>query len=207
MYLGMFPLRIVLFPDEQTPLHVYEPRYKQLIRDCDDQGLNFGIPLLKRGELQSHGTEVQLLDIERTSETGEMDIVIRGRYVFTIDSFTDPSPGKLYAGASVTRLQDDPSVHSATQENLVGSLRRLMVLMRKPETLSGEVPKNLSYIVAQGIGLSLEEKFELLTSSKEADRQMRLLKHLERIILSKREAEERGVKIGGNGRPHKQSKS
>ena len=105
MFLAMFPLRMVLFPGEQTPLHIYEPRYKQLIRECDNEGSNFGIPLLKGGRVQSHGTEVQLLDIDRISKSGEMDITIRGRHVFAIDDFQDPCPGKLYAGASVTRLR------------------------------------------------------------------------------------------------------
>ena len=205
MFLAMFPLRMVLFPGEQTPLHIYEPRYKQLIGECDSKGSNFGIPLMKRGRVQSHGTEVQLLDIERTSEAGEMDITIRGRHIFAIDDFEDPCPGKLYAGASVTRIEDDPTVDSGLQSTLVQKLRRLLVLMRKPETLAGEVPKNLSYIVAQGIGLNLEEKFELLTTPKETERQRILINHLDRIIASIREAAEQGIKIGGNGRSHKQS--
>jgi len=205
MFLAIFPLRIVLFPGEQTPLHIYEPRYKQLIKECDSKGLTFGIPLIKAGVIQSYGTEVQLLDIERTTDTGEMDIIIRGRHVFGIDDFEDPCAGKLYAGASVTRLEDDTTVDSALQEDLVQKLRQLLVLMRKPETLAGEVPKHLSYLVAQGIGLSLEEKFELLTIPKESERQRILVNHLDRIIASMREAKERGVKVGGNGRPHKQS--
>ncbi len=205
MFLAMFPLRLVVFPGEQMPLHIYEPRYKQLIKECDSKGLTFGIPLMKAGVVQSHGTEVQLLDIVRTSDTGEMDIIIRGRHVFDIDDFEDPCAGKLYAGASVTRIEEDLEVDSVLQKELVQKLRQLLALMRKPETLAGEVPKNLSYLVAQGIELSLDEKFELLITPKETERQGILVNHLDRIIALMREAKERGIKVGGNGRSHKQS--
>jgi ATP-dependent Lon protease len=42
--LPLFPLNLVVFPHEKLNLHIFEPRYRQLVRDCLEQNLTFGIP-------------------------------------------------------------------------------------------------------------------------------------------------------------------
>ncbi|MGD1947779.1 MAG: LON peptidase substrate-binding domain-containing protein, partial [Croceivirga sp.] len=74
MKLPLFPLQSVFFPGETVPLHIFEERYKQLINDCREEAVTFGIPVYIDGTVH-FGTEVQLVEVVNTYETGEMDVV------------------------------------------------------------------------------------------------------------------------------------
>ena len=108
MFLALFPLQLALFPGEQVPLHIFEPRYKQLIAECRDEGVTFGIPAFVEGNLSVFGTEVELVRVLQTYDTGEMDIVVRGVKVFKIVELQTDVPDKLYAGGTIEYPDDDP---------------------------------------------------------------------------------------------------
>ena len=81
MKLPFFPLQSIFFPGETVPLHIFEPRYKQLIADCRANAITFGIPVFINNVME-YGTEVQLVEVVNTYEGGEMDIVGVARQVF-----------------------------------------------------------------------------------------------------------------------------
>ena len=58
--LALFPLQLVVFPGESLNLHIFEPRYRQLIEDAEQQGITFGVPTVIKGALQPIATEVSL---------------------------------------------------------------------------------------------------------------------------------------------------
>ncbi|MEL7221839.1 MAG: LON peptidase substrate-binding domain-containing protein, partial [Bacteroidota bacterium] len=64
--LALFPLQIIAFPGEAVNLHIFEPRYRQLITDCVEEGITFGIPSFVNGKVNEFGTEVKLIKIEKT---------------------------------------------------------------------------------------------------------------------------------------------
>ena len=66
MFLAIFPLQLAIFPGEEVPLHIFEPRYKQLIVECRDEGITFGIPTHVNGRIARYGTEVRLKKILKT---------------------------------------------------------------------------------------------------------------------------------------------
>ncbi len=86
MYLPLFPLQSVFFPGESVPLHIFEERYKQLIRDCRAEAVTFGIPVYIGNRL-SYGTEVQLAEVVTTYEGGEMDVLCVARQAFRLLTF------------------------------------------------------------------------------------------------------------------------
>src|SRR5690348_5456197 len=100
-FIPIFPLTIVVYPDEPVNLHIFEPRYKQLIRECAEQKKPFGIPVVIDGEVKEYGTLTDLVSIEKTYDNGEMDIRVRGRRVFRILEIIREVPDKLYMGAIV----------------------------------------------------------------------------------------------------------
>ena len=74
-FLPLFPLKLVAFPGERLNLHIFEPRYKQLIRECSENQITFGIPAFIDNKIVNIGTEIKLEKIENTYENGELDAV------------------------------------------------------------------------------------------------------------------------------------
>src|ERR1043166_7794809 len=100
-FIPIFPLGIVVYPREQLNLHIFEPRYKQLITECFEQKKPFGIPTVIENKLQDFGSLVYITEITATQENGEMDIKTRGEKVFRILEIIREIPDKLYSGAIV----------------------------------------------------------------------------------------------------------
>ncbi|MEP1982437.1 MAG: LON peptidase substrate-binding domain-containing protein, partial [Maribacter dokdonensis] len=83
MKLPLLPLQSIFFPGETVPLHIFEDRYKQLINDCRDEAITFGIPVFINNKME-YGVEVQLVEVVNTYESGEMDVVCVARQVFRL---------------------------------------------------------------------------------------------------------------------------
>src|SRR5690606_6214076 len=109
MYLPFFPLKLVAFPGEELNLHIFEPRYRQLIADVEHSGASFGV-CVYINSLSGFGTEVALEKINKRYEDGRLDIQTRGLRSFRILTFDNPLQDKLYAGGTISHLNDDPRI-------------------------------------------------------------------------------------------------
>lgn len=180
--LPLFPLQLVVFPGEKLNLHVFEPRYKQLIQECHAEGKVFGIPPFINREMMMMGTEIELLHIEKIHPDGEMDVRTRGKSLFIIDHVYNPYPEKLYIGADVQDFDYDQKGNLLKSEQIIEKVTALFALLAIPKD-PPEVSVDFStYEVAHHIGLSLEQEFELLQIPTEPERQEYVLQHLEEII-------------------------
>jgi hypothetical protein len=108
-----FPLSIVVLPGERTRLHVFEPRYKQLIMECTERGIPFGIPFVTQSKFADLGTEVLVRRVLNRQENGEMDIEIEGIGLFRVKNLRNPLPEKLYSGGEVEDVRFNSEVRSA----------------------------------------------------------------------------------------------
>ncbi len=178
--LPLFPLGIVAFPGELVYLHVYEPRYRQLIGESAADGTRFGIVTVVPGGASSIGTEMQLQDILHTDDSGNMDIAARGIRTFRLFSFQRVVEGKLYSAGRVSFNRNDPRLETETQDALVELYNRIQEQAHVPRKLMAPVPRNLSFHIAHDVGLSVEQKLQLLTMPVEHDRQAYILAHLRR---------------------------
>ncbi|WP_420319928.1 LON peptidase substrate-binding domain-containing protein [Flagellimonas sp.] len=177
MKLPLFPLQTVFFPGETVPLHIFEERYKQLIRDCREEAITFGIPVFIDNTI-AYGTEVQLAEVVTTYENGEMDVVCVARQVFRILSFENQIEGKLYAGGEVEFLDSENSVDEKLKLEVMQKIESLYELMDVPFTKIPEKQFN-SYILAHKMGLSFEQEYQLLQIASETDRLLFIRKHLD----------------------------
>lgn len=121
--LPYFPLSIFLFPGEDMPLHIFEPRYKQLINEARTQGITFAIPFVIEREIQKFGCEVRLKDVVAEKEEGNMVIVVESVAIVKISSYEKELKGKLYAGGTISRLPCDDSIISEELMELITSYR------------------------------------------------------------------------------------
>lgn len=201
MFLAIFPLQLALFPGEAIPLHIFEPRYRQLIAECRDEGIHFGIPTYSQGNLAAYATEVELVNIVKTYETGEMDIVVRGTRVFHIVEVQQEVPGKLYSGAKVEYPENAPTFDGATRTKLLEKFEELFKLVEEKKPEIDEQAFGLAYAVAPHVGLALWQRVELLSMSAERTRQEFLLAHLEKAVSAIRAQKGPKTIARGNGRP------
>ena len=101
-FIPLFPLNIVVYPGEPLNLHIFEPRYKELVNECFDQNKDFGIATAFKSGLSEFGTTVSIVSVEKVHQDGEMDIRTIGQRVFKILEHIKEIPDKLYQGAIVS---------------------------------------------------------------------------------------------------------
>src|SRR2546425_9456952 len=109
-FIPIFPLGIVVYPGEDLNLHIFEPRYKQLITECNKSKKPFGIPTVINDQVNELGTMVELVEITKVYDTGEMDIKTKGLKVFRILEIVKDVPEKLYSGAIVNYPENHKKV-------------------------------------------------------------------------------------------------
>src|SRR4051812_32916205 len=100
-FIPIFPLSIVVYPGEHLNLHIFEPKYIQLINECYSEKKSFGIPAVIDKRLQDYGTVMKITEITNVMDNGEMDIRSEGNEVFRVLEVIREIPDKLYSGAIV----------------------------------------------------------------------------------------------------------
>ncbi len=178
--LPLFPLKIVVFPLEKLNLHIFEPRYKQLINDCIDSKTNFVIPAYIYDKIEL-GTEVSIDNIVKVYDDGKMDISTTGRNVVKVIDFQNPQEGKLYAGGEVNVLEDIKDSSGSQKYELVVLLKELFSKINV--SLNVEIKDSVStHEIAHKIGLSLKQEYSLLGMTKESERCDFIISHLSEAI-------------------------
>ena len=197
--LPLFPLQLVVFPGEDLNLHIFEPRYRQLIKECEDKGITFGIPAYIDGKLMTIGTEVQLLSIEKLYPNGEMDIKTRGVGLFSINEFFRTAPKKLYAAADIGRLPHDTAGDVVMNTHILELLEELFSLMKIDKPIPSGPNDFVSYDLAHHVGFSLEQEYQFLCVTDERSRQEFMRMHLEKLIPIVKEMENLRKRAEMNG--------
>ena len=177
----LFPLQIVVFPEEAINLHIFEPKYRQLVKDCMIDGLSFGIAPYVNGHIQKIGTLMQVTSIEKEYDDGRMDIRTASRGLFKIEDFYNPFPGKLYSGAKVSPFPSKDNGAPALSQKIHSQLQEIFNILNIHKKLR---PVELfeTYQVGHFLGFNLEEEYRLLSIPNEYDRQIVVLDQIQKII-------------------------
>lgn len=201
-FIPIFPLGIVVYPGEELNLHIFEPRYRQLINECREQGKLFGIPTVIENRLQDFGSLVEITEIVKVHENGEMDIRTRGQRVFRILEVIRSIPDKLYSGAIVNYPDNREQGNMEQMRAVMAGLRELHRVMNLNKNFAKPDEQLSVYDVAHHAGLSLEEEYELLGLLDERQRQEYLKRHLARVLpmLAGLEQLKEKVKLNGHFR-------
>ena len=197
-FLPLFPLNLVVFPHEDLNLHIFEPRYKELINECLENQTTFGIPNIVNNKLAGYGTEVHITQLSKRYGDGRMDIKTKGLKIFRITDFQNPIKGKLYAGGEVEFVETE-DLSETINPFLLSLVDRLYTLLKIKVDYNKPEYQPFSYRIVHKIGLSVNEEYELLTVTSEAQRQIMLVKHLERILPIVSEVERTKDRIAMNG--------
>lgn len=199
-FIPIFPLDIVVYPGEPLNLHIFEPKYKQLIKECIEEQKPFGIPVVLNKKVQEFGTLVEVKELVNETETGEMDIKTQGVSIFRILERVRSVPDKLYSGAIVNHPENIMDEGDSQLSKLIlDEVRRLYELLNVEEKFPDSSNKVLSYSIAHYIGLTREQEYELLHLFKEIQRLEYIRRHLNEIIPVIKELEQVKARIKMNG--------
>jgi Lon protease-like protein len=184
--LPMFPLGIVVLPGEEFYLHIFEPRYKQLISDIQASEKTFLIPYEKEGAPQFFGTEVKLKTVFSVYPDGEMDISVIGLRVFRLNG-TETMTDRLYDRALVNVEDFLPA-----EPRQLLSLRPLLMeylQLKKGEPVKLALGRPVtSFDAAILLNLTPDKKYTLISMFSEPDRVKWLANEL-LILLQARKME------------------
>lgn len=198
-FIPIFPLSIIVFPGENLNLHIFEPRYKQLITECFEQKKPFGIPAVVNKELKDLGTLMEVTAIKKVYNDGKMDITTRGVKVFRLLELVKEVPQKLYSGAIVTYPEDKNDGKRELMKKVVKGIKELHRLLEVSKDFKKPEEELKAFDVAHHMGLNIEEEYELLGLFREGQRQEYLKRHLGKIIPMLSEMENLKDKIKLNG--------
>ena len=198
-FIPIFPLGIVVYPGENLNLHIFEPRYKQLITECHSQKKQFGIPAVIANRLQDYGSLVEIMEMTKIHENGEMDIKTRGLRVFRILEVIKEVPDKLYSGAIVNYPETNEEGNKELMKKVMNSIRELHKLLKVDQDFKKKDEEVKAFDVAHHVGLSLQEEYEMLHLLQERQRQEYLKRHLTKVIPLAAEMEKLKEKIKLNG--------
>jgi Lon protease-like protein len=200
-FIPIFPLSIVVYPGESLNLHIFEPRYKQLITECHAENKSFGIPTVINNKLNDIGTLVKITEIVQVHENGEMDITTRGVSVFRILEVIKSIPEKLYSGAIVNYPQNtEDAGKRVLMQKVVNAIRELHRMLHISKDFKKPDEQLSAYDIAHHAGLSLQEEYELLGLFREEQRQEYLKRHLSKIlpVIAEMEILKERVKLNGH---------
>jgi Lon protease-like protein len=188
-----------VFPGENLNLHIFEPRYKQLIKECHEQKKPFGIPAVVNKELKELGTLVEVKEIRKVYDDGKMDISTTGIKVFRMLELIREIPDKLYSGAIVTYPETEEDGSRLLMQKVVSSIKELHKLLQVSKDFKKPEDQLQAFDVAHHLGLNMEEEYELLGLFREAQRQEFLKRHLGKVIPMLAEMENLKEKVKLNG--------
>ena len=198
-FIPIFPLSIVVYPGENLNLHIFEPRYKQLINECHSAKKPLGIPAVIENKVQEYGCMVDVTELSELYDNGEMDIKTRGLKIFRILEVIDDLPDKLYGGAIVNYPDNYEGGVPDLMRKVMKRIRELHLLLNVKKDFAKEDGELTSYEVAHHIGLSLEEEYELMQLLDERQRQEYLKRHLNKVLPMLADMEKLKEKIKLNG--------
>lgn len=171
-HVPLFPLGILPFPGEVVALRIFEPRYKQLLKDVEEHNLLFGIPYFsgeKEGEERIFGSLVQLEKVSRRYDSGESDVLIRSVSLFEVSHFESKTGDRLYPGGSI-RILDD-FIEWPVSEPVREAFLQLSAQLERPvEKLSGD-----TFSILSELKLSVPEKLRLIRIDSKPLREKKLL--------------------------------
>jgi Lon protease-like protein len=197
--LPLFPLDLVLFPGTPLPLHIFEPRYREMISQCVDLKKAFGVVRAKKDGVAEIGCTAEIITVAKKYPDGRMDIVTEGRERFEIMQVNHE---RSFLQAEVLYLQDD--AEGASSEDVAQAVKlrdELIELAGSANSAEIDGPQ-ISFNLVASLPLDLDFKQTLLGMKSEAERIQAVISYLETILPNLRRTVRVRQKAGGNGHVH-----
>jgi Lon protease-like protein len=198
--LPLFPLEVVLFPGTLLPLHIFEPRYKEMIAECRANNAPFGVARALEHGIAEIGCTADVVTVTKEYPDGRLDLIAQGRQRFEV---VELNQERSFLRAEVLLVPDELGTASPDDRaRAIQVHREILELAGAVQDISGADPGTLSFHIAGSLPLDLDFKQNLLTMRSESERIPALAAYLEGILPNLRRATRARETAGGNGHAH-----
>ena len=160
MQIPLFPLTLLPLPGELVPLHIFEPRYRQLLTDAETFDISFGIYCNHTLNKRKLGSLMKLESIIKRYPTGESDIIVRCTNVFDVDKLLRNYQSKMYQGAEVNLWNEETDQMPGIQ------LYEDFVAYQQKRNIKSHSSAFNIYQIANILNMDLFDRYKFLTSSQ-----------------------------------------
>jgi Lon protease-like protein len=184
--LPIFPLELVLLPGVPLPLHIFEPRYKEMIAECLEQKKPFGVVRASSDGVADIGCTAEIMSVTKKYDDGRMDILTRGVERFEV---LEVNQDRSFLQAEIALVEDEldkPPTLMVTQA--VRLHAEIAKLAGAEPSGPDEHAGNLSFLLAGSLPLDLDFKQSLLATLSETKRLEAVVKYLEAVLPGLRRA-------------------
>lgn len=157
LLIPMFPLNLLPLPGELVPLHIFEPRYKQLLNDAESHDISFGIFLSHECNRVKLGSLMKLESVIKRYPGGEADIVVRCVDIFSMDKLYRTYRSRLYPGGDIRNWQLNAAVMPGP------ALYELFLSFQQKRKIKKHFTAFNLYQVAAELSLDLTDRYKLIT--------------------------------------------
>ena len=195
--LPLFPLDVVLLPGTPLPLHIFEPRYKEMIGECLANSAPFGVVRALEEGVAGIGCTAEIVTVTKEYPDGRLDLIAEGRKRFEV---LELNRERSFLRADVLMVPDEPG--SAAPEDRARAIQvhlEILSLAGAVQDLSAADQSALSFHLAGSLPLDLDFKQRLLAMRSESERIQAVATYLESILPNLKRAAKRREKAGGNG--------
>jgi len=177
--LPLFPLDVVLFPGAPLPLHIFEPRYKELIAECLSHKMPFGMVRSKENALAEVGCTAVIVKLNKKYEDGRLDIETQGKQRFAIEQLNQE---RSFLRGEVLFFDDEPSkVTEDETETVIKLHQQLFAVLGQPIEVEPVYP-SLSFQLTHELPVDLDFKQTILEMKSEAERIETLIEYYRATI-------------------------
>jgi Lon protease-like protein len=195
----LFPLNVVLLPGADLPLHIFEPRYLEMVDRCLKEKSEFGVLLALPKGVARVGCTAEIIEVAKRHEDETMDILTVGRERFRVIDFFEENP---LAEGQVDYLEDrDTAVNPSMRRELLELYETCHTLIFEdyPKNTGSDESTQLSFVIAGTLPLDLLLKQQILELRSELDRQERLVGYLREWAPHLQKTGVLRQRAGGNG--------
>ena len=195
--LPLFPLEVVLLPGTPLPLHIFEPRYKEMIGECRANDAPFGVVRALEDGFAEIGCTAEIVTVTKEYPDGRMDLVAEGRKRFEV---LELNRDRSFLQAEVLLVPDEPD--ATAHEDKARAIQAHLEILTPAgavQDLAAAEPGALSFYLAGSLPLDLDFKQKLLAMRSESQRIHAVGTYLESILPNLRRASRAREKAGGNG--------
>ena len=195
--LPLFPLDVVLLPGTPLPLHIFEPRYKEMIGECRATNAPFGVVRALEDGVAEVGCTAEIISVTKEYSDGRLDLVAEGRERFEV---LELKRERAFLQAEVLLVPDEPG--AASEEDKARAIQahlEILSLAGAVQDLSAADQTSLSFYLAGSLPLDLDFKQKLLAMRSESERIKAVAAYLENILPNLQKAAKTREKASGNG--------
>ncbi len=195
--LPLFPLDVVLLPGAPLPLHIFEPRYKEMIGECRANDAPFGVVRALQQGIAEIGCTAEIISVTKEYPDGKLDLVAEGRKRFEV---LELNRERSFLQAEILPMPDESS--SSAPEDRARAIQvhlEILSLAGAVQDLSATDQNALSFYLAGSLPLDLDFKQQLLGMRSESERIQAVAAYLENILPNLQRAARAREKAGGNG--------